>query len=134
MTTSRAHASVADVMTANVIHCVPETPLRDVARLMTSHAIHAVYVLDPRLDGNPADLWGLVSDLDVAAAWPVIDERTAGNSAVTPLVTVASDEPIGRAAQLMAESDCAHLAVIDRRTQQPVGVVSSLDIARAVAD
>lgn len=133
MSGAHVNATVADVMTANVIHCLPETPLRAVAHLMTSHGIHAVYVFDYGRDDQTAELWGLVSDLDVAAAWPVLDERTAGNSAVTPLVTVAPDEPVGRAAQLMAESGCAHLAVIDRGTRQPVGVVSTLDLARIAA-
>jgi CBS domain-containing protein len=33
----------------------------------------------------------------------------------------------------MTESGVSHLAVVDPRTRRPVGVVSTLDIARAVA-
>jgi CBS domain-containing protein len=52
---------------------------------------------------------------------------------VTPLVSVASDQPLERAAQLMAEYGSAHLAVTDPRTERPIGVISTLDVARAIA-
>jgi len=127
-------ATVADVMTPGMIHCAPETPLRNVARLMAENHVHAVYVFDYGVEDDEAmQMWGLVSDLDLVAALPVIDERTAGNSAVTPLVTVSLDERLDRAAQLMAESANAHLGVIDPTTGRPAGVLSTLDVARAIA-
>lgn len=133
------HASsvvtVADAMTPRMIHCAPETPLRNVARLMSENNVHAVYVFDYGAeDDETVEMWGLVSDLDLVAAMPVIDERTAGNSAVTPLVTVSLTERLDRAAQLMAESGNAHLGVIDPRTGRAVGVLSTLDIARAISE
>jgi len=79
-------------------------------------------------------IWGMVSDLDVAAAaCGDIDACTAALSAVTPLQTVASDEPLTVAAQAMAFNGLAHLAVLDPATRRPVGVLSTLDVARAVA-
>ena len=131
MTTTQQ--TVADVMTPGVIHCTPDTPLRDVARLMTDHHVHAVYVFDGSEDDDSVESWGLVSDLDLIAALPVLDERTAGNTAVTPLLTVSSDERLDRAAQVMAESANAHLAVVDPQTRRPAGVLSTLDVAGAVA-
>lgn len=132
---SRGRMTVADAMTSRVIHCAPETPLRNVARLMAENNVHAVYVFDYGTeDDETVQMWGLVSDLDLIAAMPVIDERTAGNSAVTPLVTVSANERLDRAAQLMVESANAHLGVIDPRTGRPVGVLSTLDIARALAE
>jgi CBS domain-containing protein len=129
-------ATVAEAMSAGVINCTPETPLREVARLMATYRVHAVFVLDYGDDRDEAaELWGLVSDLDlVAGVWVGADERTAGESAVAPLVTVQSRDRLEHAAQLMAENGVSHLAVIDDATGRPVGVLSSLDIARAVAD
>ena len=126
---------VSDAMTTGLISCTPESSLRAVARLMATHLVHAVYVFDYRAeDDEDSQLWGLVSDLDlVAAARADIEARTAGDSAVTPLVTVRSDDSLDRAAQLMAENGVSHLAVIDPKTRRPVGVLSSLDIARVVA-
>ena len=128
-------ATVADAMSRGVIHCTPETPLRTVAQLMTTHTVHAVFVFDY---GNEADetteLWGMVSDLDVAAAaCGDIDACTAALSAVAPLRTVTSDELLTTAAQAMAFNGLAHLAVLDPATRRPVGVLSTLDVARAVA-
>jgi CBS domain-containing protein len=127
-------ATVGDAMTPGLVRCAPETPLRNVARLMATYNVHAVYVYDfGDEDDESVRLWGLVSDLDLVAACPVIDERTAGASAVTPLVTVSVDEPLERAARLMAEKSSTHLAVLDPVTRRPVGVLSTLDVARVVA-
>jgi len=121
---------VGDVMSAGVISCEPDTPLRTVARLMVRYDIHAVYVLDP----DDAKLWGLVSDLDlVAGASAGVDGRTAGESAITPLVIVAADDALDHAAELMSGYGVGHLAVVDPATRVPVGVVSTLDVARAIA-
>ena len=70
------------------------------------------------------ELWGLVTDLDlVAAAWAgVDDERTAGESAVVPLVTVRSDDRLRDAAQLMAENGVSSPS----HTRQPPARRSSL--------
>jgi predicted transcriptional regulator len=118
-------------MTVGIVCCAPDTPLREVAALMARHNVHAVYVYDD--SGTTADEWALVSDLDLVAAWPVLDDRTAGNSAVTPLVSIAAEDSLERAAQLMMETGSTHLAVIARMTGRPVGVLSTLDIARALA-
>jgi CBS domain-containing protein len=120
---------VSDAMTLGIIACSPDTPLREVAALMAEHNVHAVYVND---DDAGAD-WALVSDLDLVAAWPVLDDRTAGNSAVTPLVSIGAEDSLERAAQLMMETGSTHLAVVARTTGRPVGVLSTLDIARALA-
>ena len=128
-------ARVSDVMTEGLISCAPSTPLRSVARLMAKHRVHSVFVFDySQEDDDATELWGLVSDLDlVAAAWADVDDQTAGESAVTPLVYVSSGDDLRHAAQLMAESGVSHLAVVDPLTRRPVGVVSTLDIARAIA-
>lgn len=126
---------VGDQMTAGLISCPPATPLRNVAKLMTEHRVHAIFVFDYGSEDDEAvELWGLVSDLDVAAA-AVGDlvSRTAGDSAVTPLVTVGSDTPLLEAAQRMAETGNSHVAVVDSSTRRPVGVLSTLDVARAIA-
>lgn len=122
-------------MTSGVISCAPETPLRTVARIMAEHRVHAVYVFDyGHEDDETVELWGIVSDLDVvAAAVEYLDARTAGESSVTPLVVVHSDDALDHAAALMAENDASHLAVLDPFTERPVGVLSTLDIARVVS-
>jgi len=131
---SLAGSRVADAMTAGLISCPPDTPLRAVGRIMAEARIHAVYVFDYDTEAA-VEHWGLVSDLDlVAATGGDIDRRSAGDSAVTPLVTVSSDDSLARAAQLMNEYNVAHLAVLDPATRRPIGVLSTLDLARVFAD
>jgi CBS domain-containing protein len=128
-------ATVADAMSPGVISCPPETPLRVVARMMATFNVHSVFVFEhaDEDDENP-QLWAVVSDLDLVAAGRLdVDAHTAGASAVTPLVTVRSDAPLHDAADLMAQHGIAHLAVVDPHSERPVGVISTLDIARSIA-
>ena len=48
-------------------------------------------------------------------------------------MTVATDAPLARAAELMAEHGISHLAVVDPVSKRPVGILSTLDIARSIA-
>jgi CBS domain-containing protein len=57
----------------------------------------------------------------------------AGATAVTPLVGVGADSSIAEAGSLMAQYGIAHLAVTEPGSRRPIGVISTLDIARAVA-
>jgi CBS domain-containing protein len=128
--------TVANSMHAGVISCSVETPLAAVAGLMARHQIHAVVVYDY---GDEPDedrqLYGIVSDRDIAEAYAAeaVDGRTAGDSAGEPILAVESDEELRRAAQLLAEHGVSHLVVTDPHTQRPVGVLSTLDLARSIS-
>jgi CBS domain-containing protein len=127
--------TVGDAMSRGVISVAPETPLRVVARMMATFHVHAIFVFEHVDEDDEAPrLWAVVSDLDlVAAAQLDLDRQTAGATAVTPLVSVASTAPLSDAAGLMAQNGVAHLAVTDPDSRRPIGVISTLDIAQAVA-
>ncbi|HEY1563882.1 MAG TPA: CBS domain-containing protein [Gaiellaceae bacterium] len=128
-------ATVGDAMSHGVISCPVETPLRVVARMMATYGVHAIFVFE-RLDEDDEArrLWAVVSDLDLVAATQLdLDTLTAGETAVTPLVSVAADSSIAEAGSLMAQYGIAHLAVTEAGSCRPIGVISTLDIARAVA-
>jgi CBS domain-containing protein len=128
-------ATVGDVMSRGVISCPAETPLRVVARLMATYGVHAIFVMEHTDEDDEAPrLWAVVSDLDlVAAARLDLDSLTAGATAVTPFVTVDADGSIAEAGSLMAQHGIAHLAAVDPDSRRPIGVISTLDIARALA-
>jgi CBS domain-containing protein len=128
-------ATVGEAMSRGVISVPPETPLRVVARMMATFRVHAIFVFEHvDEDDEAARLWAVVSDLDlVAATQRDLDKQTAGATAVTPLVTVGANRRIAEAAGLMAQHGIAHLAVTDPQTRRPIGVISTLDIAEAVA-
>lgn len=57
---------------------------------------------------------------------------TARTVASAPVLTIESAETIRRGAELMVEHGVAHLVVVKRG--RPVGVLSTLDLARVIAD
>ena len=128
-------ATVDDAMSRGVISCPAETPLRVVARMMATFGVHAIFVFEHVDEDDEAPrLWAVVSDLDLVAATQLdLDTLTAGATAVTPLVSIAADRSIAEAGSLMAQYGIAHLAVTDPVSRRPIGVISTLDIARAVA-
>jgi CBS domain-containing protein len=127
---------VIDAMHPGVISCPIETPLRAVARMMATYRVHAIIVTAHGSDELPdGSLWGVVSDVDVlqAAQAGDLDEQAAGKLAGTPALIVATTEPLARAVQLMVEHEVTHLVVVEQRSMRPIGVLSTLDVARALA-
>jgi CBS domain-containing protein len=124
---------VADAMHHGVLTCPPETPLRTVARMMADYRIHCVAVYTDADSDFDRRIWGIVSDVDlVGAVGGDLDERTAGGTAATPLVTTTPGETLERAAQLMREYATAHLVVVDGSADRPIGILSTLDLARVI--
>ena len=100
---------------------------------MAEAVVHCVVVLEPPGDG--AALWGVVSDLDLVAAATVrsLDDQRAGGTAMTPAITASPHESLERAAERMTTYDVSHLVVVDDVRHRPVGVLSTLDLVRALA-
>ena len=139
MTSNTSHRPLTDLrvgeaMNDGVLTCAREASLSEVARVMTEHSVHCIVVRNDSGDGGP--FWGVVSDLDLVAAATVrdLDDQTAGGTAASPIVMVTPMETLERAAQLMTEHGTAHLVVVDVGVLEPVGVISTLDIAAALAE
>jgi CBS domain-containing protein len=125
---------VAEVMHDGVVGCGPDTPLSEVARLMSEHCIHCVIVGGLSVDAHgPRLVWGVVSDLDLARAAAAGDGLTAGQVAATEPVSASPSDSLADIARTMGEHEVAHLVVVDDRDAEPIGVISTLDIARAIA-
>jgi CBS domain-containing protein len=118
--------TVGDAMHRGIVTCAPTTTLREVAELLAQHGVHCAVVGD----GAGRKLWGIVSDLDLMRGLGSPLPLTAGNLAALDVLTVGPRDELRRAVQLMAEHDVAHLIVVEGT---PVGIVSTLDVARAVA-
>jgi CBS domain-containing protein len=129
-----ARLRVSDAMHTGVFVCDRETLLSEVAATMADERVHCVVVESGSGDGGAP--WGIVSDLDLIAAATVrdLEEQTAGGSAATPVVMVTPEETLDRAVQLMTEHGTAHLVVVEARELQPIGVLSTLDIAAVLAE
>jgi CBS domain-containing protein len=119
-------------MHRGIVICPPLASLREVAAAMAEHGIHSVVVIDAGPQGEDDDrLWGVVSDLDLMRGLGSTVLLDAGNLAALDVMIVAPGDSLARAAQLMSEHEIAHLVVVD--DDRPVGVISSLDIARVAA-
>jgi CBS domain-containing protein len=132
---SLAELRAIDVMHPGMISCPPETPLRTVARMMASYRVHAIVVHAHDVPLPGGDAWGVVTDADLvrAALDNGVDVLTAKQVAATPAVIVFSSDPLERAMQLMAEHEVTHVIVVERHSGRPIGVLSTLDVARALS-
>ena len=126
---------VRDAMQLGLFHCEPDDNAAAVARTMAEQSIHSVVVAGIVRRDHAGDrlAWGIVSDLDMVRAMrPGSEEATAAEMAGTEIVTVAPYESLAQAVQLMDEHETAHLVVVSPDTGRPVGMLSTLDVARAV--
>jgi CBS domain-containing protein len=104
--------------------------------MMATYRVHAILVTahgEEELAGG--GLWGVVSDTDLlrAAEAGGLDERPARTIAATPVLMVDAGEDLAHAARLMVEHEVSHLLVVEPQSTRPIGVLSTLDIARALA-
>jgi CBS domain-containing protein len=130
---SRLHErslTVGEVMHQGVVTCASETTLREVAALLARHRIHAVIVL-----ASDEAVRGVITDRDVvfAHATGTLDGTTAGDAATEPTITVRPTLDLMVASELMTRHATPHVVVTEGTDRRPVGVLSSLDVARAVA-
>ena len=98
---------------------------------MAGYRVHCVVVEHSApADNRP---WAVISDLDLLHALKEGSSGPAHELARTELVSVTADTPLGRAIALMDEHAVSHLLVVQPHSGQPVGVLSALDLAGAVA-
>jgi len=127
-------AVVADAMHSGIVTCAYDATVTEVAAAMADARIHCVVIAAvSRRDGGEHLTWGVLSDLDLMAALAAQDTATAASLAATATITIESDELLGEAARIMAENQVAHLVVVELGSDRPVGVLSTLDVARAAA-
>lgn len=141
---------VRDVMTTEVLTVEPETPLKDVARLMIEHGVSGIPVVDPT-----GLVVGVVSEADLLLkergaagvarrplAWLLGDSKAteremvkitaiAARDAMTdPPLTIGPDRPLREAADLMIREQVNRLPVVGRAGRL-VEIVTRADVVRA---
>lgn len=135
--------TVESVMTTEVVTAAPDTPFKEIVRLLDEHRIGALPVVDTR--GVPV---GVVSEADLVAKeeyaggteepglfagsarrqrWHKAHARTAGDLMTRPAVTIAAGASVAAAARLLADSKVRRLFVV-ARDGTLVGVVSRRDL------
>ena len=121
-------ARVADAMQYGLLTCGPAAGLGVVAGIMAGNDVHCVAVRDV---GQPAGV-GFIFPVDLACARAGEGGSSAGEIA-RPAVTVNPEEPLARAALLMRDKGVTHLLVVEPGAPEPVGLLSSMDLAYVMA-
>lgn len=141
--------TVRDVMTTPVYTVTATTPLKEVARLLVTHRISGVPVVD-----DQGRVLGVVSEADFllkegghdvsrrrrfrrilgedhakVAREAKIGAITAGEAMTAPAATVEADRTMTAAATVMVERDINRLPVVD--DGRLVGIISRADLVRA---
>lgn len=122
---------VDQVMRGRVLTCRGDASLRDLARMMITHSVHAIVVVDgdAREEEYAA---GIVTDQAVALAGLEGRAVTAHELADREAPTVSARWSLDEAAREMLRTGSAHVVVIDGRGA-PIGMLSTLDLARITA-
>jgi CBS domain-containing protein len=110
---------VREIMTRNVITVSEDTPVLDVANILTERRISAVPVCGE--DGGPV---GLVSEFDLLSR----DGQTAGDVMSPGIISVTEDTDVEEVRFLLIERRIRRVPVVAGR--RLVGIVSRGDIVR----
>lgn len=128
--------TVAELMHPGIVSCSQAATAAEVARIMAACKVHCVAVMGLSQDERRDPLiWGIVSDLDLVGALATPDGgRTAADLAHQPVITARSTMSVRQGAQAMATYHVQHLVVVEPDRLMPVGVLSTLDVARYMAE
>lgn len=135
---------VSDVMTSPAIWIAPETPYKEIARLLVEHAVSSLPVVDAA-----GRVVGLVSEADLlpkadheAVATGYLfegskhrreahkhDALTAGELMTSPATTLLGDATVAQAAHILYRRGMRRLPVVDAE-HRLVGILSRRDLLR----
>lgn len=119
--------AVRDIMESNVVWLPMDMPLRRAAELIAEKHIGGAPVCEP--DGK---IVGMCSKTDLVANYGCAHEARIVRDVMTPaVVTIAPNDPIERAVQLMAFAEVHRLLVLEEG--RLAGIVTSMDVLRDLA-
>jgi CBS domain-containing protein len=117
-----------EIMTRNIEVVHPNDSLQTAARKMRDRDVGVL----PVLDGD--QLVGMLSDRDItlrAVAEGANPKAILGRELMTsPVISCFDDQDVKEAARIMEENQIRRVAVLDRKNEQLVGIVSLSDLAK----
>ena len=122
----------SDIMTEDLVYCLPEDPVSKVAQLMKKEDIGPVLIVD---NEQTKTLVGIVTDRDLALKVVAEgrDPQTTKVEAVMTrkLVTCRADDDVENAMKAMAQYQLRRIPVVDDNNKL-VGIISQADVATRV--
>ncbi len=127
---------VADIMHKGVISCSEETPIQEVARLLTEKGVHALVVVD-----GEGFAQGIISQTDLINIesleeyWNYWKGLQAKHIMSKEIISCRPETDIDEARRVLAERKVHRLIVTEivEDKEKPVGVLSMTDIVRYMA-
>ena len=139
---------VEDIMTRDVLTVEPDTPIREVARILAENHISGLPVCDARggvlgvvsegdilykeydpIPARTSRLFSLLSDSGATKASSKAQAVTAGEAMTSPPITLPAYGSVAEAARLMSEHRVNRLPVLG--AQKLVGIVTRSDLLQA---
>lgn len=135
MKTFQEPETVGELMTDDPVVAMAGMSLVDAAQLMDFYRVSGL----PVIDWNGC-LVGVISQTDLLharatrALWRVWPGLAVDRLMTSPAVTVRSDCSVEAAAELMERLRIHRLVVIDAEGELPIGVLSTSDLVRSMAE
>ena len=124
----------SDVMTENLVYCMPDDPVSKAAQLMKKEDIGPVLVVN---NGRDKTLVGIVTDRDLAlkVVGEGLDPRdTRVEDVMThKLVTCRADDDVEQAMSAMAQYQLRRIPVVGENMRL-MGIISQADVATRVGE
>ncbi|MBI4673915.1 MAG: CBS domain-containing protein [Chloroflexi bacterium] len=133
-TQGRQNKTVADVMHHGAVTCTLDTPIPQVARLLTQQDVSALPVVDAE-----GFLVGILTRTDLVALRAYEDywrEMQAEHVMVHTVHTITPDQTVAEASRRMTERKIHRLIVVEFDSAQhakPLGIIAQSDIVRDMA-
>lgn len=122
--------NIEALMTPHPACCTPDTPVADVAAMMSQHDCGEIPVVEST---NGGGLVGVVTDRDIVvrlvAQGEDIRRATAANCMTQPAVSLPPDAKISDAIELMQAHQLRRLPIVDG-DGAVCGIVAQADLAR----
>jgi CBS-domain-containing membrane protein len=115
--------TVSQVMSGSVITCRPETPAREVARMMATHAVHAIPI-----ESETSRRIVTARELAQVACSAAEHTTLTAEDVCVDAVTAGPEDALPTAAARMLDRKVSHLVVVDPVSREAVGIVSDADI------
>jgi CBS domain-containing protein len=122
---------VRDLMSTELVEITPNRTLVEAAGLMNEKRISSLLV-QPLDEEEPYGIVTTKDIVDAVAGGADPEETTVRECATLPLLVITPGVPVTYAVRAMSRFGLRHLAVFNGRAV--VGVLSNLDVIRAIAD
>ena len=127
--------TVGELMSIEPITIAADRPVAEVERLMSERGVSGLPVVD-----RIGRLLGVISQTDLVRAYAsgrAIESfpgLAARHLMTSPALTIRLDETLLTAARMMEQHHVHRLVVVAPDGKHPVGVISTTDLVRALAD